>query len=501
MGQRHDGAASRLLPRHFFRIALLSGAAAIALLSGFAIAIAAEWRITPRIDAEVAYTDNVELAPRGLEESDVITTVSPGISVRGDGGRVHLNFDYNPQVLVYADDSDRNDFRHRLLGSGEIELLERILFLEADASVSQQFIDNRDAVGGSNLNASNNLRTVQTYGIGPVLRNQFGPYAQSEVRYRLDYVNPETASVADTTTNSLSALLSSGSYFSVFGWSLSYVDSRTERSGSATAFDGVDSDRQTARADVSYAVSTAFSVLAGAGYEDINDATLTRSADGLIWDVGFLYRPSRHASLRVTVGERYNDPNINVQASYMMGQRTYLTASYDQTIETSQSLLSGNLSRLSLSPTGELIDSATGAVFLPGDPALGLDSSAFRRDRFSLGVNSSYGRNKYGLSAYHEEREFELANQNETVFGGQFNWSRRLSPHTDIDVNLGYRHSKFDDATDRKDDFYDVNIGVTQQLSETLDARLRVGHTTRNSNQNQSDLRQNLVVLGIGKTF
>ena len=63
------------------RLPCSTGGAVLALaLSGVAAgsASAEEWRLTPRLTVEEAYNSNIDLASRGREESDFVTSISPG---------------------------------------------------------------------------------------------------------------------------------------------------------------------------------------------------------------------------------------------------------------------------------------------------------------------------------------------------------------------------------------------------------------------------------------
>src|SRR5690349_8539532 len=87
-------------------------------LAGGAVgsASAEEWRVTPRVTVEQSYNTNIDLAPKGQEKGDFVTSISPGVAVRGTGRRLSLNFDYDPEQVIFAHTSDRNDLRHRFRG-------------------------------------------------------------------------------------------------------------------------------------------------------------------------------------------------------------------------------------------------------------------------------------------------------------------------------------------------------------------------------------------------
>lgn len=487
--------AAGLLPVSFALAAGLPGAAATA----------AEWRITPRVEVDETYNDNINLAPKGQEKSDFITTISPGIAVRGDGRRVKLNFDYDPQALFFARDSDNNQTRQRLRGGGQVELWEKVLFLDAQASINQQVVSATGGVGGTDLTASQNLTTVQTYNIGPTFKHHFGPYADSETRYQFSAVTVDSEDVADTTSNTASFVLRSGRYFANLGWVLTLNESRTDRSGGSSTtvntFNNTASDRRLAKLDTQYAINSMFSLLAGVGYEKIKDVSLLEQPDGFLWDAGVQFRPNRVSSFRVKHGRRFGDPNTAVDISYQIGPKTTLTAAYNQTIQTSQGLLSGGLGFVGVDEFGRLVDTRTGLPFNPNDPTFGLNAGAFRQDRFATTLNAVRGRNTFRFEVFEEQREFDISNTTTEAVGGRFNWSRRLTRATDLDFSTVYTHTDYSGALARDDDYYSVNLALTYRLSDSLRGTISAHRTERLSSAVGGDVIEDLVSVRVRKEF
>ena len=77
----------------------------------------AAMQITPRISAGAEYTDNVRLTPDNTE-TDIITTVTPGITLEVTGKPAGLTLDYDPSYVSYADGTYENYWRHLAKGSG-----------------------------------------------------------------------------------------------------------------------------------------------------------------------------------------------------------------------------------------------------------------------------------------------------------------------------------------------------------------------------------------------
>lgn len=460
------------------------------------------WRFTPRLTVEQAYNDNIDLEPKGQEQSDFVTSISPGLSVRGTGRKLSLNFDYDPEQVFFWKDSSESDLRQRFRGFANAELIEQLLFFEASGSVNQQFTDNTGAIGGTTLTTSDNLETVQTYSAGPILRNHFGTFADTELRYTYSAFLIGGDDVADTTQNEVGFLARSGRDFTRVAWTLTANASEAERDGGTGTFSGTDTERQLARFDTQYAINSSFSLLAGVGYEKIEDPTLTDPPDDPIWDVGFLFRPNSLSTMRFTAGERFGGANYNAAVDYQYSPLTRFRASYVQAINTSQGLGVQGLSTLGLGQSGTLINTQTGQPFLPGDPRFGVSSAAFRQDRFSAGVEHTSLRNRYSLNVFDEKREFDTTiNDNTHSRGIILGFNRSMTPLISLNLGASYSRSEFENQSDREDDFLSGSAGLSYQLSDTAQARFTYRHTERTSSAPNSDIIENFVAVTLLKEF
>jgi len=182
--------------------------------------MAAEWRVTPRASVEESYTSNVRLAPKGEEESDLITRLSPGVSIRGTGPSLRVGVDYDPDILFYLNADDQNGFRNNLAGFANADFFERRIVVDTNASIVQAFANPNQGIAGANslalgtiptrtsdVTGSNNLTEVQTFGFSPAWRERFGGIAESELRYRFGVVFADDSTVSDVTSNAISASL------------------------------------------------------------------------------------------------------------------------------------------------------------------------------------------------------------------------------------------------------------------------------------------------------
>jgi hypothetical protein len=95
------------------------------------------WTFTPRIAGQELYTDNVLLTPTN-RRSDLVTTLSPGLSITGESPRLRGTFDYAPTVQLYAFTPDLNFVGQNLYANGTATIVPDLFFLDARGSLSAQ---------------------------------------------------------------------------------------------------------------------------------------------------------------------------------------------------------------------------------------------------------------------------------------------------------------------------------------------------------------------------
>ena len=81
---------------------------------------AGDWDITPRISVAEVYSDNINLDDDD-KEYDLVTEISPGISVHGESARLRGDLDYRMQNTFFLRNSDGNGTFHQLNASGTAE--------------------------------------------------------------------------------------------------------------------------------------------------------------------------------------------------------------------------------------------------------------------------------------------------------------------------------------------------------------------------------------------
>jgi uncharacterized protein (PEP-CTERM system associated) len=454
-------------------------------------AFAERWRITPSIGVQETFTDNVNGASSGQEQSEFVTTVTPGVSVRGSGGRVSLNFNYGLSYLDYLHDRGDDEFRNNLTGSSRVELFRDVLFLNARASVSQQFTNNTGAISESESNDLTNRTEVRAFSLNPVIRHHFGNWADSEASYTFNRFDSGSDSASNSSSNSASLRLNSGRRFTKFRWGVS-----TNRSES-----GADNAVQNVNGNLQYVVNRKISLLGGFGFEDITDSTLNSTPSGMIWNVGLRLTPGPRTSITVNYNDRYDTQFVSLDASHRLGARTNVSVRYSESIQTSQGVVAQQLDFLGINDDGVLIDTRTGLPFVGGDSAFGLTDNSFRQKQFNASLSGSRKRNTYAATAFREVRETDATGLTEIALGGSVSFGRRWTRKANSNFSLSYRNTDYGTADGREDDSINAAASFSYRIYKDVNGTITYNLSKRDSNVGDNDITENAVTLRLSKTF
>ena len=205
------------------------GVARIVLASALLLfgvgAAAQQTMIEPSVSATLRYSDNVGAeSDRG---EDWMAEIAPAIAVRRESGRFRGSLDASLRNVAYARESERNDSFLSLQGTGEVEAVERLLFLDLEASISRS---NRSLFGGrasgDPLETASDTET-RRYGLGPRLQFRIGPEITGSAQYMTRW--QEGSGDRSRSRQSDAAVeLSNPQQFGRVGWGLAYQRSDSD---------------------------------------------------------------------------------------------------------------------------------------------------------------------------------------------------------------------------------------------------------------------------------
>ncbi|MCP5133632.1 MAG: hypothetical protein H6976_08505 [Gammaproteobacteria bacterium] len=523
---------------------------------------ASEWQITPRISIGATYSDNIRLAPSGEAESDLVLQVDPGISVRKQGSRLKLRFDYTAQGLLYTQQGETR-LNNKLLGSGTAELYQDHLFLDVQGSISQipnttgSRVDagnlglgggsgssfatglfnnlNLGLPGSANLLNSSGLfsdialtgdqTTASSFSLSPYWRQNFGGWTEALLRYRYsttgfnqDRGNNNQPGASDGDIQSVQVNLKSGRRFSALNWNLDYSRQQQTLQGNSSdnpQQNNSDSTEESAKGRADYRLSRHWALLAEAGYENNDVATFQNdNRNGSYWGLGAIWDLNRFFSLGGLYG-----PNVNeIAARWTPSPRlNFKILRRDQTVGVNPGVRwNGSLDYQSrygrwsakyteeVTSTQQLLSTPVtvddqGQIIVVDNP-FGLTDQQFFRKRFDTDYTYQRGRNGWTVQAFSEDRQGENnTGVSENAYGLGGLWTWRFAPRTASFLGTGWEHDEFDD--NQQNDYWVSIIGLARVFTPDSGGLISYRYYQNNAESSDQGFRENRLNIRFSTKF
>ncbi|MGH8658600.1 MAG: TIGR03016 family PEP-CTERM system-associated outer membrane protein [Gammaproteobacteria bacterium] len=461
------------------------------------LAYAAQWTIQPLLEIAETYSDNIALAPSGLEEDDFVTEISPGVVVRGAGRRLTLDFGYRLQNLVFANNSDSNSTNHQLFANAAAELLREHLFLDARASVGQENFSDLGSRQSDNLSLGGDRGTVITYSASPYWRQRFRDLAEALVRFTYDDVSGDNNDASGSSV-AVNASLTSGTRFGRWGWGLRYdrrdvSDEVGGGSDNAVDNDG-GSDFETFDGEVSYRLTRQLGIFAAGGFENNDFASMGQDTDGVTWRIGANWRPSRNTELEAFYGDRFFGSTWGMDLTHR-SRRTTWSASYREEVEQTRNLLLDRaLFTLADTPQEAITNPVDAEDLVQISGSLPTFSNEVFIDKtFTGGVDIDLRRMRLSLRGFNTTREFLQSGAEEDQFGTLVTLDRRLSRATTALVSIEWDRLNFEQP-ERRDDTVNFRIGILHEFGRHVSGFVDYGFLSRSSSDEGSEFTENRIM-------
>ncbi|MGH8615789.1 MAG: TIGR03016 family PEP-CTERM system-associated outer membrane protein [Gammaproteobacteria bacterium] len=468
------------------------------------LAYGAQWTIQPLLEIAETYSDNIELAPSGLEEGDFVTEINPGLVVRGAGRRLTLDLGYRLQNLLFASNSDSNSTNHQLFANAAAELLREHLFLDARASVGQENFNNLGSRQSDNLSLADDRGDVITYSVSPYWQQRFRDLAEAQVRFTYDDVSGDNDNVSGSSL-AVNASVTSGTRFGRWGWGLRYdrrdvSDEVQGVSGSSVGNSGGPSF-ETFDGEVSYRLTRRLGIFAAGGFENNDFASVDQDTDGVTWRIGANWRPSRNTELEAFYGDRFFGSTWGMDLTYR-SRRTTWSASYREEVEQTRNLL---LDRALFA----LADTPQEAITNPVDeedlvqisgnlPTF--SNEVFIDKTFTGGVDIDLRRTTLSLRGFNTTREFLQSGAEEDQFGTLMTLDRRLSRATTALASIEWDRIDFQQF-ERRDDTVNFRMGILHQFGSHMSGFIDYRFLDRSSSDQGSEFTENRIMGRLLVTF
>ncbi len=472
------------------------------------------WTITPRIELRETFDSNPTGATRGTppRRPDGYTTVIPGVNVSRQTDRNTFVFDYQLEGRKYYEVEGLDQIRNNLNEYSSTKLIEELLFFDTRAQIGQAVINSRNITSASPQTQGSSETEFYNYSLSPYLRNHFGGFADSELRYAFAqnaFSNNNGGAFPNSLSHQINGTLNSGTDFSRTLWSVTGLYSNVDRSDFTSTFvapqfatrplNGV-AERAIGEVGAEYAITRWFSVLGTGGYESIEDPTLVKNIHGATWSTGFRVRPSTDASFLLTYGFREDHHFWSGSFIWDYDPTTRFVARHREGLVTNDTLLRDNLGTLGVDEFGNFIDPITRQQFDPTYSLFSLTTVSFRQKRSDLTFHAQRLRNYYDVLAYQDDRQAEITTTSDSTTGFVAAYGRDLTPLLNGFAEFRYQHVKFQ-PDQRIDNNYGFTLGLRYALTDSTDTYANYSYLTRDSRPSTNDLEDHVVFVGIRKFF
>ena len=321
----------RFAARSPARPALRACVAGIGCLALAAPAHAENLRLTASGAIAETYTNNVNYTATD-PVGDFATTVSGWLAISEQGARVRLNGNIGGTGLFYVKETQNNTFVPSVNLTGNVEAIEKFLYIDGVANVTATFYSPFGAQPGNIVNATANRYTSSTYSLSPYI---LGHIAGTNVTYQIRDDNIWTLSSSlgsnsidppDTYLNQLNASINSPA--APYGWTAEYTRTRYSPSNRDTFGEYT---IQVARGIGTYQYDPQLQVSLRGGYE--KDEFPLTSSSGAVYGAGLQWLPSDRTQVSGYWEHRFFGSSYSAQISHRL-PRTALSLAVSRGLNT-----------------------------------------------------------------------------------------------------------------------------------------------------------------------
>lgn len=430
----------------------LRGAAAACLAFVSAGSSAEPWDYGVDIDVGAIVTDNIFLAPDGMEEDELIYMLRPEFYLETDGDRTQADIRYRPEAYWYRDNPDADNVYHVLDANLTTALIRDRLFVLLSGSNFQSIILPEGQFPTTNVPIHNNRVDSRVLRVQPYWRQNVGV---ANLLVEVGYVDTQFDSELLQSSNVTNARFGLDNHSQQQGvaWGLNYDYVRTEYEQSRPwEFNRVG-------ADLGYWVSRTTRIFGAGGAETPIDSIedLSANLDERFWEAGLQYKPSERLDFEAAAGERSYGSSFRLRFDYAL-KRGHTSLTYNEGPATRGQLPIGRR------PI-EDEDNLDNVLDRPGR------SDRFLRRRAEWTTQLELAKSNMHLRLFGERREQRTTAEgdpldDENYYGAAFRWDWNIGVNTNLGVGADYsrRDTGITDGTIRRY-YINADLSFTERTS------------------------------------
>ena len=273
---------------------IASGAAVVGL-SALAVLVptagrADTFRIQPTFSITETLTNNVNLSPSGSAQGDLVTQLTPGITINEVGARVSLTGNVSVPILLYAKTGAENNTAYvqaNLLGNAEV--IEKFFYVEAAVDAAPQYFTPFGAQPQGLANATQNRYQIADYRVSAYVKGGHSGDIEYLVRNDSTWTTLNSTPLAVDNSYTNQTLATVGKQAPQLGWLLEYNRTSVTFSSQPPLL------TELGRLRLSHSPDPQVTLSVSGGYET-NDYTFTHSSDA-IYGVGAKWFPTERTKV------------------------------------------------------------------------------------------------------------------------------------------------------------------------------------------------------------
>ena len=435
------------------------------IISIIPVSVYSQTRITPVLQIEESFISN---KTSSLDESGLITTISPGIRYEATGLRNSLLFNYNLIASYYSSLSQQDQINQSLSLRSDSSHVPNHWDSYITSTIKQTNVSS-DGIQIVNPNIqSDNTRELRTLGAGTALKGRWTKAITYQTALNVDYADFEDGE--STRGAGINLGLSSNNTQRKLNWStlLSSRDSRTANT---------DQQIHTVHAELNYRFTRKYATFLTLDKSKTENELLddTNTIFGIHWT------PNRYSFLKLGAGKRGDDTTYFLD-SMVRNNRTTYTFNYDETVTDSRTLL---IDETSIQPG-----------FSPTSQTLSTTPILLKNGR--IGITANGKRTDLTLAYFMQIKNQANTNSEEEVTEGiNISANRRLSNLSSVRILLSHQESK----TIQENSLDDASLAYDRRLSKKINVSIELRKTEQTSNITVDEYEQNLLNLRMTATF
>lgn len=500
-------AITTLTPSRAFSLSLL--VLALVSVPGYAEQTQ-DWDLNPSLQLGIDYSNNLELASSDKTET-FIGTLAPGISISRQGRYLKLGAQYRLSEVVYSARSRSDSYFHSLNASADAELVEDHLFVDTQATASQQLIDNRSAGSIDPRLAPDAFTNTLSFAFTPTWRQRIGDYTNIGLSASYDAVIYQS-NAEDSEGLSYQLSFDTRENPNKLYWTLEAHQDSAKSSNSNETLNKNDF----VQVQLGYRHSKQLDLRIGGGYSDshIDTPSDTDISSGASFgSAGLTWTPNPRTSVDLTYNSQIQSGNSRGVIVTHRRKRGTLSLALQQSLSSvrQQQLQAVSVGSL-ICPSGNSFSIADCRFINPGDSvvpgpneqiigvnalATSLDEGRFINEALNANYNHHFRKSTLSLGVTGNRRRFQdLSDRIEKDLGFTTGWALQLSGRSSMNIN--YNWSVLEPDTNAASRSRDYRRGLNLGFSRSLSAKTTLSGALRFNKLHADDAGRNYEEYGAG---